>query len=95
MHNAVIAGYSRSPFTISYKGELKSFRPEDILAQVINKLISPSNLNKNDIEDVIIGCAFPEGEQGFNIGKVLYYYNTIKSLAIAFRSAISWNGNRY
>ena len=73
MHNAVIAGYSRSPFTISYKGELKSFRPEDILAQVINKLISPSNLNKNDIEDVIVGCAFPEGEQGFNIGKVVTF----------------------
>ena len=73
MHNAVIAGYSRSPFTISYKGELKSLRPEDILAQVINKLIFPSNLNKNDIEDVIVGCAFPEGEQGFNIGKVVTF----------------------
>ncbi len=73
MHNAVIAGYSRSPFTISYKGELKSLRPEDILTQVINKLISPSNLNKNDIEDVIVGCAFPEGEQGFNIGKVVTF----------------------
>ena len=73
MLNAVIAGYSRSPFTISYKGELKSLRPEDILAQVINKLISPSNLNKDDIEDVIVGCAFPEGEQGFNIGKVVTF----------------------
>ena len=73
MHNAVIAGYSRSPFTISFKGELKSLRPEDILAQVINKLISPSNLNKDDIEDVIVGCAFPEGEQGFNIGKVVTF----------------------
>ena len=73
MYNAVIAGYSRSPFTISYKGELKSLRPEDILAQVINKLFSPSNLNKDDIEDVIVGCAFPEGEQGFNIGKVVTF----------------------
>ena len=73
MHNAVIAGYSRSPFTISNKGELKSLRPEDILSQVINKLISPSNLNKDDIEDVIVGCAFPEGEQGFNIGKVVTF----------------------
>ena len=73
MHNAVIAGYSRSPFTISYKGELRSLRPEDILTQVINKLISPSNLNKDDIEDVIVGCAFPEGEQGFNIGKVVTF----------------------
>ena len=73
MHNAVIAGYSRSPFTISYKGDLKTVRPEDLLAQVINNLISDPKLNKNDIEDVIIGCAFPEGEQGFNIGKVVTF----------------------
>ena len=73
MHNAVIAGYSRSPFTISYKGDLKTVRPEDLLAQVINNLISEPKLNKNDIEDVIIGCAFPEGEQGFNIGKVVTF----------------------
>ncbi len=73
MYNAVIAGYSRSPFTISYKGDLKTVRPEDLLAQVINNLISDPKLDKNDIEDVIIGCAFPEGEQGFNIGKVVTF----------------------
>ena len=39
MHNAVIAGYIRSPFTISYKGELNSLITEDILSQFINKLI--------------------------------------------------------
>ncbi len=73
MLNAVIAGYSRSPFTISFKGDLKSIRPEDLLSQVIKDLISNSNLNKDDIEDVIVGCAFPEGEQGFNIGKVVTF----------------------
>ncbi len=73
MLNAVIAGYSRSPFTISFKGDLKSIRPEDLLSQVIKDLISNANLNKDDIEDVIVGCAFPEGEQGFNIGKVVTF----------------------
>ena len=73
MHNAVIAGYTRSPFTVSFKGGLKSVRPEDMLSQVIKSLVSSVNLNKDDIEDVIVGCAFPEGEQGFNIGKVVTF----------------------
>ena len=73
MHNAVIAGYTRSPFTVSFKGGLKSVRPEDMLSQVIKSLISSVDLNKDDIEDVIVGCAFPEGEQGFNIGKVVTF----------------------
>ena len=73
MHNAVIAGYTRSPFTVSFKGGLKSVRPEDMLSQVIKSLISTVNLNKDDVEDVIVGCAFPEGEQGFNIGKVVTF----------------------
>ena len=73
MHTAVIAGYTRSPFTVSFKGGLKSVRPEDMLSQVIKSLISNVNLNKDDIEDVIVGCAFPEGEQGFNIGKVVTF----------------------
>ena len=73
MPNAVIVGYSRSPFTISFKGDLKGLRPEDLLAQVINDLISKTKVDKEDIEDVIVGCAFPEGEQGFNIGKIVSF----------------------
>ena len=73
MHSAVIAGYTRSPFTVAFKGGLKSVRPEDMLSQVIKSLISNVNLNKDDIEDVIVGCAFPEGERGFNIGKVVTF----------------------
>ena len=73
MPKAVIAGYSRSPFTIANKGELVSVRPEDILSEVIKDLVSKSKINPEDIEDIIAGCAFPEGEQGFNIGKVVTY----------------------
>ena len=73
MAKAVIAGYSRSPFTIANKGGLVSVRPEDLLAEVIKDLVIKSKINPEDIEDIIAGCAFPEGEQGFNIGKVVSY----------------------
>ena len=73
MPKAVIAGFSRSPFTIANKGELVSVRPEDLLSEVIKDLVSKSKINPEDIEDIIAGCAFPEGEQGFNIGKVVTY----------------------
>ena len=73
MPNAVIAGYARSPFSIANKGELTGVRPEDLLASVINDLLVKTKVDPGDIEDVITGCAFPEGEQGFNIGKVVTY----------------------
>ena len=73
MSSAVIVGFKRSPFTISRKGGLAEVRPEDILSQVINDLIKISNINKDDIEDIIAGCAYPEGEQGYNIAKIVTF----------------------
>jgi len=73
MYKAVIAGYSRSPFTPAKKGELINIKPDDLLSEVIKNLVSKSKVNPQDIEDVIIGCAFPEGEQGFNIGKIVTF----------------------
>ena len=71
--NAVIVGFKRSPFTIANKGLLATIRPEDILSQVINDLIKVTNLNKDDIEDIIAGCAYPEGAQGYNIAKIVSF----------------------
>jgi acetyl-CoA acyltransferase len=73
MFKSVIAGYSRSPFTIAKKGALINVKPDELLSEVIKNLISKTQINKKDIEDVIIGCAFPEGEQGFNIGKIVTF----------------------
>ena len=73
MFKTVIAGYSRSPFTIAKKGALINVKPDELLSEVIKNLISKTQINKKDIEDVIIGCAFPEGEQGFNIGKIVTF----------------------
>ncbi len=77
MFKSVIAGYSRSPFTIAKKGELIDVKPDELLSEVIKNLISKSKVNKADIEDVIIGCAFPEGEQGFNIGKIVTFLSNM------------------
>ena len=71
--NAVLVGFKRSPFTIAKKGLLSTIRPEDILSQVINDLVKTTNINKVDIEDIIAGCAYPEGAQGYNIAKIVSF----------------------
>jgi acetyl-CoA acyltransferase len=71
MKSVVIAGYARSPFTLANKGALTRVRPDDLAAQVVASLINRTNVRPQDIEDLIVGCAFPEGEQGFNVGRLI------------------------
>jgi len=71
MKSIVIAGYARSPFTFATKGALARTRPDEIAAQVVRGLIVRSGIDPKDIEDLIMGCAFPEGEQGFNIARLV------------------------
>ncbi|GAN77830.1 thiolase family protein [Acidisphaera rubrifaciens] len=71
MTHAVIAGYARSPFTLATKGALARTRPDDLAAQVVRGLIAQTGVKPEDIEDIIMGCAFPEAEQGFNIGRLV------------------------
>jgi acetyl-CoA acyltransferase len=73
MTQAVIAGFARSPFTPAGRGALARVRPDDLMAQVVRALIERTGAKPEDIEDIIIGCAFPEGEQGFNIGRVVAF----------------------
>ena len=73
MFKAVIAGYSRSPFTMARKGELVDVKPVNLLAEVVNNLVSKTKINKQDIEDIVVGCAFQTGEQCFNIGKLVTF----------------------
>lgn len=69
--HAYIAGYVRSPFTYARKGALASVRPDDLGAHVIRALLDRTGVPGHEIEDVVWGCAFPEGEQGLNIGRVV------------------------
>ncbi len=71
MSNVVIAGYARSPFTPAKKGDLARVRPDDLAAQVVRDLIARTKVAPEDIEDLIVGCAFPEAEQGFNVARLI------------------------
>jgi acetyl-CoA acyltransferase len=71
MTNVVIAGYARSPFTPAKKGSLTRMRPDEMAADVVQALIERSRVRPEDIEDVIVGCAFPEGEQGLNVARMI------------------------
>ena len=71
MKNVVIAGYVRSPFHFANKGKLARIRPDDLAAQVVNGLLKQTGVDPNEIEDIMLGCAFPEGEQGFNVAKLV------------------------
>ncbi|MEQ1621491.1 MAG: thiolase family protein [Methylococcales bacterium] len=73
MNNVVIAGYCRSPFTPAHKGQLAKVRPDDLVAQVIKGLIHDTGVDPDDIEDLILGCAFPEGEQGLNLARLVVH----------------------
>ena len=78
MYKSVIAGYSRSPFTMARKGALIDTKPVSLLADVIKNLVSKSNIKKEDIEDVVVGCAFQVGEQCFNIGKLVTFLTNME-----------------
>jgi acetyl-CoA acyltransferase len=71
--NVVIAGYARSPFGIATKGTLTKVRPDDLAAAVVKALVERTGVNTDDIENLILGCANPEGEQGFNMGRYVVF----------------------
>ena len=70
---AVICDYVRTPFHRAHKGELAQVRPEDMLNATVSEIIARSNVNVNDIEDLMLGCAYPEGVQGLNLGRIATY----------------------
>ena len=67
----VICGFARSPFTPARKGALARARPDDVAAAVIRGLLDNLELDPALVEDVLVGCAFPEGEQGFNLARMV------------------------
>ena len=68
--SVVIAGYARSPFHFARKGQLIGVRPDDLAAQVLRGLVEKIDLDPALVEDVILGCAYPEAEQGMNIARM-------------------------
>jgi acetyl-CoA acyltransferase len=68
----VIVAAARTPVGKARRGCLTSFRPEDMMAAVINELFKRAQpLKPEEVDDLIVGCAFPEGEQGMNISRLI------------------------
>lgn len=68
---AVIAAYARSPFQFARKGRLAEVRPDTLAAQVVQGLLKRSDLDPALLEDVILGCAYPEAAQGNNLARIV------------------------
>jgi acetyl-CoA acyltransferase len=68
---AVVVSYARTPFTRAHKGLLKDTRPDVMGAHVIKAALDlATGLKGVEVEDVVMGCAMPEGEQGMNVARV-------------------------
>ena len=69
--DVVIVDWMRSPFHRAHKGELKGVRPDEMAGQVARALLSRNNIAETQIEDILLGCAYPEGEQGYNVARLV------------------------
>src|SRR5438105_5173037 len=71
MREAVIVSALRTPVARAYKGTLRATRPDDLAALVIMQAVARvPGLSASEIDDVILGCAMPEGEQGMNVARI-------------------------
>ena len=71
MPEAVIVSSVRTPVGRGYKGSLRTTRPDDLAAIVIKEALARvPGLDPKEIDDVILGCAMPEGEQGMNVARI-------------------------
>ena len=68
--DAIVAGWVRTPFHRAHKGALAGVRPDTMVAECIKEVISRLDLDPTEVDDVVVGCAYPEGEQGYNIGRM-------------------------
>jgi acetyl-CoA C-acetyltransferase len=72
MPEAVIVATARSPIGRAFKGSLVDMRPDDLAAQMVRAALAKvPQLPTNEIEDLMLGCGLPGGEQGFNMARVV------------------------
>ncbi|MEV1167200.1 acetyl-CoA C-acetyltransferase [Nonomuraea sp. NPDC049784] len=72
MPEAVIVATARSPIGRAFKGSLKEIRPDDLTVQMIQAALAKvPQLDPSSIDDIMLGCGLPGGEQGFNMARVV------------------------
>lgn len=70
MNTAYIIAAYRTPGCRAYKGKFAGMRPDDLAAAAISGLVERTGIDPGEVEDVILGCAFPEAEQGWDVARV-------------------------
>lgn len=68
---AVISAYARSPLHFAKKGALAQVRPDTLAATVVSGLLERTGLDPNLLEDIVLGCAYPEAAQGNNLARIV------------------------
>lgn len=71
MRNAVIVAAARTAVGKAPKGTLRTTRPDEMAAAVVNAVVERAGIDKNEVEDIVLGCAFPEAEQGMNMARIV------------------------
>ena len=72
MPEAVIVATARSPIGRAFKGSMTGIRPDDLTAQIVSAALSQAAaLDPGEINDLMLGCGLPGGEQGFNMARVV------------------------
>ena len=70
MTRAVLATYARTPFHFARKGALATVRPDDLAAAALRAVVERSGIDPATLDDVLLGCAYPEAAQGNNIARL-------------------------
>src|SRR6266536_3626529 len=77
MREVVLVSSVRTPVGRAYKGTLRATRPDELAAIAIKGALDRvPQLDPNEIEDVILGCAMPEAEQGMNVARLVFVHGT-------------------
>ena len=72
MPEADIVSAARSPIGRAFKGSLKDLRPDDLTAEIIQAALAKvPQLDPREIDDLMLGCGLPGGEQGHNLGRIV------------------------
>src|SRR5947209_19699850 len=112
MPEAVIVSTARSPIGRAFKGSMVDFRPDDLAATMVKTALDKvPALDPKDIDDLILGCGLPGGEQGYNMGRVVpillgydhlpgttitrYCSSSLQSTRMAFHAIKSGEGDAF
>lgn len=71
MENAVIVSAARTAVGKAPRGSLRTVRPDDMAAEVVKAVIDRAGIPADEVEDIVLGCAFPEAEQGMNVARIV------------------------